>query len=69
MIQKVFFIFVIATVAVSCSSNRYSATNRSYKKQAKAFGKIIRSRLLTMFITPDRVGLVLRILVLENPIL
>jgi N-acetylmuramoyl-L-alanine amidase len=42
MIQKVFFLFVIATVAVSCSSNRYSATNRSYKKQAKAFGKIIR---------------------------
>lgn len=37
------FVFVIIAVVLSCSSNKYAATNRVYKKQAKTFGKIIRT--------------------------
>lgn len=33
--------FIIVTAILSCSSNKYAATNRVYKKQAKSFGKII----------------------------
>jgi len=36
-----FYIFIITTVVNSCSSNKYAATNKVYKHQAKAFGKII----------------------------
>lgn len=32
----------IVTVAASCSSNRYAATNRDYKKQVKTFAKEIK---------------------------
>jgi len=32
---------IIAGFALSCSSNKYAATNKVYKHQAKAFGKII----------------------------
>ncbi|MEP6948852.1 MAG: N-acetylmuramoyl-L-alanine amidase [Ginsengibacter sp.] len=41
MREKVFCIFIITIFANSCSSNKYAATNKVYKKQAKAFGKII----------------------------
>ena len=33
--------FFIIALAFSCSSNKYAATNKVYKHQAKAFGKII----------------------------
>ena len=38
---KKFYFFIIAGFALSCSSNKYAATNKVYKHQAKAFGKII----------------------------
>jgi N-acetylmuramoyl-L-alanine amidase len=34
-------ILIISVFTLSCSSNKYAATNRLYKRQAKAFGKII----------------------------
>lgn len=34
-------IFIIVIVIMSCSANKYAATNRVYKRQAKSFGKII----------------------------
>jgi N-acetylmuramoyl-L-alanine amidase len=37
----ILFSFIIV-VAFSCSSNKYAATNKVYKYQAKAFGKTIR---------------------------
>ena len=36
-----FFILIIIIIIFSCSSNKYAATNRVYKRQAKSFGKII----------------------------
>jgi N-acetylmuramoyl-L-alanine amidase len=36
-----FFILIIIIIIFSCSSNKYAATNRIYKRQAKSFGKII----------------------------
>ncbi len=39
---KVFCICFFVIIAASCSSNKYGATNRVYKRQAKSFGKIIR---------------------------
>lgn len=39
---KIVFVFILLSLVISCSSNKYAATNRVYKKQAKAFGKIIR---------------------------
>lgn len=39
-LKKICF-FIIAGFALSCSSNKYAATNKVYKHQAKAFGKII----------------------------
>jgi N-acetylmuramoyl-L-alanine amidase len=36
------FLFLIIFVGLSCSSNKYAATNKSYKKQVKAFAKILR---------------------------
>src|ERR1044071_6170018 len=39
--RVIFFCVLIAAVAISCSSNKYAATNKVYKHQAKAFGKII----------------------------
>ena len=41
MHRKVFYIFIITILVNSCSSNKYAATNKVYKRQAKAFGKII----------------------------
>lgn len=40
MDKKILYVLIIA-FAVSCTSNKYAATNRVYKKQAKAFGKTI----------------------------
>ena len=34
-------ILMISVFTLSCTSNKYAATNRVYKRQAKAFGKII----------------------------
>jgi N-acetylmuramoyl-L-alanine amidase len=39
-IKKIYF-FIMAGFVLSCSSNKYAATNKLYKHQAKAFGKII----------------------------
>ncbi len=36
------FLFLILFIGLSCSSNKYAATNKSYKKQVKAFAKILR---------------------------
>ncbi len=41
------FFFIMITFAISCSSNKYAATNRVYKRQAKSFAKIIRKTPLT----------------------
>ncbi len=35
------FFAAIAIIVFSCGTNKYRASNKSYKKQAKAFGKII----------------------------
>lgn len=42
MNSKTNFLFILVLMIVSCSSNKYAATNRIYKKQAKAFAKEIR---------------------------
>ena len=39
LIQSAFFISVLA---IGCSTNPYKATNKVYKKQAKAFAKTIK---------------------------
>ncbi len=41
--KKIIIVFIIAFVTNSCS-NKYTATNRSYKKQAKAFSKELRKQ-------------------------
>jgi len=41
MQRNFFCILIIICVIFSCSSNKYAVTNRSYKRQAKAFGKVI----------------------------
>ena len=41
MTFKVFCIFIFTITSASCSSNKYAATNKVYKRQAKSFGKII----------------------------
>lgn len=41
MPKKVFYIFIFTIIANSCTSNKYAATNKIYKKQTKSFGKII----------------------------
>ncbi|MEO6218853.1 MAG: N-acetylmuramoyl-L-alanine amidase [Ginsengibacter sp.] len=38
---KAFWICILTLTASSCSSNKYSSTNKVYKRQAKSFGKII----------------------------
>src|SRR5665647_1248596 len=35
------FVLIIIVFSQSCSSNKYASTNRVYKRQAKAFGKIL----------------------------
>ena len=42
MIAKTKFAFILVFLFASCSSNKYAATNRVYKKQVKAFSKEIR---------------------------
>lgn len=37
------FIFIPVFLVAACSSNKYAATNRDYKKQAKAFSKEIKN--------------------------
>ena len=41
MLNRIFRIFLILIIG-SCSANKYAATNKSYKKQAKSFAKTIR---------------------------
>ena len=41
MKPKSHFILILVFLFISCSSNKYAATNRVYKKQAKAFSKEI----------------------------
>ena len=36
------FLFLIVFVGLSCTSGKYASTNKSYKKQVKAFAKILR---------------------------
>ncbi|MEP6926830.1 MAG: N-acetylmuramoyl-L-alanine amidase [Ginsengibacter sp.] len=36
-----FYVLIVAFAVLSCSSNKYAATNKIYKHQAKTFGKII----------------------------
>ncbi len=38
---KVFCICIFTITVASCSSNKYAATNKVYKRQAKSFGKTI----------------------------
>ena len=45
MIKKIAFFLLL--FFISCSSNKYAATNKIYKKQVKAFAKIIRQEPLT----------------------
>ncbi len=43
--MKIKFIFLLAVIAAnSCSVSRYAATNKQYKKQAKAFAKELRKQ-------------------------
>lgn len=42
MIRNFIYIFSVTAIIYACSPNRYAATNRSYKKQAKGYAKIIR---------------------------
>ena len=42
MYKKAFTVFLSIVIISSCSTNKYAATNRSYKKQVKAFAKTIR---------------------------
>ncbi|MEO8855042.1 MAG: N-acetylmuramoyl-L-alanine amidase [Ginsengibacter sp.] len=39
---KNIFFFLFALIVSSCSSNKYAATNKDYKRQAKAFAKEIK---------------------------
>ncbi len=41
-IMRLFRYFLLVFFFISCSSNKYSSTNKSYKKQVKAFAKTIR---------------------------
>lgn len=43
MIQKNHLIFILLIVVSACSPNKYAATNRDYKKQAKALAKQIKT--------------------------
>ena len=43
MRTKANFLFIVVWVITSCSSNRFAATNRFYKKQAKTLAKEIRT--------------------------
>jgi N-acetylmuramoyl-L-alanine amidase len=40
-LKKLYKIIVIAALAFSCTSNKYTATNKVYKKQARSFAKVI----------------------------
>jgi N-acetylmuramoyl-L-alanine amidase len=44
MRYKIVTIFFIVVISNSCSSNKYAATNRSYKKQAKTLSKELRKQ-------------------------
>ena len=51
-------IFLLVLINLSCSTNKYAATNKSYKKQVRAFAKTIRKYPLTDSFTtaPQFVG-------------
>ena len=42
MTYKTYFYCIFIFIVISCSSNKYAATNRDYKRQAKAFAKEIK---------------------------
>lgn len=42
MHAKLKFLFIVGLLISSISCNKYAATNRVYKKQAKAFSKVIK---------------------------
>jgi N-acetylmuramoyl-L-alanine amidase len=44
MRNKISAFFIIIVLGTGCSNNKYAATNRSYKKQAKAFSKELRKQ-------------------------
>ena len=46
MLLRPFFILVISGFIFSCSSNKYSLTNKVYKKEAKAFAKQLKQHPL-----------------------
>ncbi len=39
---KIYYFFIFIFISASCTSNKYAATNKVYKRQAKAFAKEIR---------------------------
>jgi N-acetylmuramoyl-L-alanine amidase len=47
MLRIVFFLLVFICVTFSCSSNKYAVSNRLYKRQAKAFARIIKKTPVT----------------------
>lgn len=42
MLKKSFFIPVVITFFIACAHNKYTATNRSYKKQVKNFARFLK---------------------------
>ena len=42
LMKTISLLFLIIFIGLSCSSNKYAASNKSYKKQVKAFAKILR---------------------------
>jgi N-acetylmuramoyl-L-alanine amidase len=48
---RVFYLFIIVSVIVSCASNPYAPTNRMYKKQAKVLTKQLRQ------VPPEHTGI------------
>jgi N-acetylmuramoyl-L-alanine amidase len=46
--KNIITVFLIFIISNSCSNNKYAASNRSYKKQAKAFSKELRKQPKTI---------------------
>jgi N-acetylmuramoyl-L-alanine amidase len=42
LIKKISIVFLLIVITGSCSNNKYAASNRSYKKQAKTFSNELR---------------------------
>jgi N-acetylmuramoyl-L-alanine amidase len=47
MLRILFFLLIFICIIFSCSSNKYAASNRLYKRQVKAFAKIIKRTPVT----------------------